>query len=1419
MKKFLLITAAVALAAAYSTVFAQPITKDWPTTATITPNPYETDAAGEIWRIKGDRVTLTSSFTLDGDVEAILEDEDGEYNSVIQINHNATLSTTGARAKPRIFTADQFVSNPGANDWVLNFSGANSIALAGDFDTSCGNNTIITNNISGIWYNTDTGKTEDNTLTLGTPDSTITMAARYPIYFQGTGETVLAGWVDIANALNPNAADTTLRFAKGGNARRLSLSAANTTIIDENAVLTLDDAYDEGTAAAIPVNLTSGSTLDIKGTMIAKRSNDTTFNNLHSVATSASTLRISEGGTLIIEKGTDVTATTMSTAAVGGSLFHVKGLFDDRSGRNVTIHSGTAGANNNRLLIEGPNAMLKTLGTVTVSGQSGGTNNTLEIKDGGTLTTAGGLLFNALSTLKFSGDAYIGTWSSGTPGEGTFVNSALSAGIGTTFTVEEEDANLHADLSLTGAGETYHYLAGDKNLQISGNIYNVANQNRQFHNIGTGKLILGRPTGDYIYINPSINANRALVFSGTGDIKVQSNIQNGDPNNVPVDGDGQPITYGASNIHHRGSSTLELAGTNTYTGTTNLDGASAAAILLITGDSSGATGTVTINATGKLGGDGKIGGVTNVNGTLIIEGLRYAPANPANRLTIANNAKIEFDGNDPIRILSGGLTIPNGATIEIECLGKPGSWTYSATPVDPADCLTIFTYDPAIDANIIPSGSWTVNLSGTGIASSATTTFAKEYVESVPTGRVYLVDVTKPVISVSSKQFTVPATADSHLVDVKTNVANWTLTVDSKYTDWLNTVESGGTAATEDFTFTVGENKDVAERVGYIVIKDALDKADDIVIKVTQVGAAVKLEPPSPPTDDIVVGWKGTEATPITVDFEANIPWTATVTQGASWLTLVNPSGNTGAIPVHDTYTFRINVGAYTEDEQNDRIGEITVRGNGAYSDHFYTIPVKQEAFVPTLVMDKSTLPTPSLAWNDTTSYTITVTSNVGWEVLNIPDWLTIAPTKVDRDREVSGTDSFTITAKVNAPISPNTGAQRPATLTVKAGYKTETITVTQRAWEETMTVTPDKLLPVPATGDTSNNEIRITSNTTWMARSNNSWIHIVEVTGMDDLPKGTPNTPIAGMYQVVDPSDALTESKLVIKIDPNEVEGDKGAQRTGTIFIFGKGEIKTVTITQRPPDIAQRPKYSVYETKVSARTSTLRQMNVKLNGAAPNTRSLTFRVPVTKNYTLLMAYDDDTDIVNRLATKGVGRMWVKNGQFFEVYGLEGEYLQLSGKDLKEDVSFIGVRGLNVSESGEYRMVDSAGVKTGEILCFDGLATKDAKGWRLASSVGMLYGEKFMPFGTGEQGDGFTAGDDQRLIATVYYPQPAWEEAIAGSDPAPAHFFGTYTTRYNKARSLQLENDTQLGKEPFAATVNRLMKAPRDGGRWNIPEL
>lgn len=215
--------------------------------------------------------------------------------------------------------------------------------------------------------------------------------------------------------------------------------------------------------------------------------------------------------------------------------------------------------------------------------------------------------------------------------------------------------NLNGDLSGTGSlvklGTGLLDLRGS-NGSYSGNITVSEGTVRTVNaSAGSGaisvasgaQLTLTQTTGSRLFANPmsgdgglTIGGNQLVALSGSntlaGDITITNNatlrvdsaafnsstanILNAGSNSLlrlNANAANQTIANavsGSGSLVKQGDFTTTLSGTNTYAGTTDVN----AGTLLVNGNNSGATGTVTVAAGATLGGSGSIGGASNILG-------------------------------------------------------------------------------------------------------------------------------------------------------------------------------------------------------------------------------------------------------------------------------------------------------------------------------------------------------------------------------------------------------------------------------------------------------------------------------------------------------------------------------------------------------------------------------------------------------------------------------------------------------------------------------------------------------------------------------------------------------------------------------------------------------------------------------------
>ena len=128
---------------------------------------------------------------------------------------------------------------------------------------------------------------------------------------------------------------------------------------------------------------------------------------------------------------------------------------------------------------------------------------------------------------------------------------------------------------------------------------------------------------------------------------------------------------GALSYVKTGSGTNTLSGANVHTGTTTVNGGT----LLINGDSSGATGAVTVNIGAKLGGTGSIGGVvTAANGGTVMAGTSIESLGVSNNVVFSDGSEFEYEVDSAeadasvaadLMVVDGDVTLTGTATLAV----------------------------------------------------------------------------------------------------------------------------------------------------------------------------------------------------------------------------------------------------------------------------------------------------------------------------------------------------------------------------------------------------------------------------------------------------------------------------------------------------------------------------------------------------------------------------------------------------------------------------------------------------------------------------------------------------------------------------------------------------------------------------------
>ena len=238
------------------------------------------------------------------------------------------------------------------------------------------------------------------------------------------------------------------------------------------------------------------------------------------------------------------------------------------------------------------------------------------------------------------------------------------------------------------------------------------------------------------------------------------------------------------------------------------------------------------------------------------------------------------------------------------------------------------------------------------------------------------VEIMPSTTSISAK-----AAPSSENVTVTANV-EWVATcVDS----WIVLNKSGNT-----LNVAWSENTG-SSRSATVRLKRASTNATIATIQVAQGEAGV-----TGSTETITFDVNGEEKT---YTFDAEVSWTAT-TSDASWLT-VSPANGFSS-------TKQVKITALSNYQTNDRSGFVYIKIGDATK---LEIPVRQSGV-------KMSASETSLEFESgAETRTATLTSNVAWQIINKPEWLSVAPSK-----GVVGTTNIEIKAEINNNSNPRNG-------------------------------------------------------------------------------------------------------------------------------------------------------------------------------------------------------------------------------------------------------------------------------------------------------------------------------------------------------------------------------------------------------------
>ena len=469
------------------------------------------------------------------------------------------------------------------------------------------------------------------------------------VNLKGTGTTVFAGVNTYEGGTT--VAGGTLEVATGG------------SITHFGADMTVGEF---GTGV---LNLTGGSVSNGSGFLGASAGSSGTANVSSGSWTSSRDLNAGYYGTGVLNLS-------------GGSVSNSFGYFGTYTGSSGTANvSGGTWTNSRDLTVgnEGTGVLNLTGGSVSNANGYLGTNS----GSSGTATVSGGTWTNSSDLFVGYGGTGVLNLTGGSVSNATGYLGTYSGSSGTA-TVSSGTWTNSRDLRVGFLGTGVLNLTGGT-VHVGG----VA---------GTGSVTLGNSSGNSGTLNLGTGGtagtlNAATVKGADGTAVVNFNHTG----SYTFD----PLLNGSLAVNMLGAGTTVLTGTNTYSGATTVT----AGVLLINGDNSGATGTVTVQNGGTLGGSGTIGGAITVQngGTLAPGGTIGTLTGTSATFSSGSLFALEGGGAFFDRLnLSGAATLTPGALISFSITTALTQSSYTLmTAASGLDDTNAFTLSGALPTGYV----------------------------------------------------------------------------------------------------------------------------------------------------------------------------------------------------------------------------------------------------------------------------------------------------------------------------------------------------------------------------------------------------------------------------------------------------------------------------------------------------------------------------------------------------------------------------------------------------------------------------------------------------------------------------------------------------------------------------------------------